>query len=56
VLILFRFLKDQRGQDFMEYALLAAAVGVVAIAVLASYKEELRAAWQAAIAALRAAR
>jgi len=50
------FVRDERGQDFAEYALLLGAVGVVAIAVIASYKNELRAAFQAGIDALRAAR
>jgi len=50
------FVKDEQGQDFAEYALLLAAVGVVAVAVIANYKNELRAAFEAGIAALRAAR
>jgi Flp pilus assembly pilin Flp len=51
-----RFIHDDEGQDFAEYALLLGAVGVVAIAVIASYRNELRAAFEAGIAALRAAR
>jgi len=50
------FVKDEQGQDFAEYALLLAAVGVVAVAVITNYKNELRAAFEAGIAALRAAR
>ena len=50
------FVRDDSGQDFAEYALLLGAVGVVAIAVIASYKTELQAAFQAGINALRAAR
>jgi len=50
------FVKDEQGQDFAEYALLLAAVGVVAVAVIANYKNELRAAFEAGINALRAAR
>jgi len=50
------FIRDESGQDFAEYALLLGAVGVVAIAVIASYKTELQAAFQAGINALRAAR
>ena len=50
------FVKDEQGQDFAEYALLLAAVGVVAVAAIANYKNELRAAFEAGIAALRAAR
>ena len=53
---LLRFIHDDEGQDFAEYALLLGAVGVVAIAVIASYKTELQAAFQAGINALRAAR
>ncbi|NCP16854.1 Flp family type IVb pilin [bacterium] len=49
------FVRDERGQDFAEYALLLGAVGVVAIAVIAAYKGVLRAAFQAGINALRAA-
>lgn len=51
-----RFVLEEQGQDFAEYALILGAVGVVAIAVLARYKTELMAAFQAGINALRAAR
>ena len=51
-----RFVVEEQGQDFAEYALILGAVGVVAIAVLARYKTELLAAFQAGINALRAAR
>jgi Flp pilus assembly pilin Flp len=50
-----RFIKDERGQDFAEYALILGAVAVVALAVLASYKTELTNAFNRAIAALQAA-
>jgi Flp pilus assembly pilin Flp len=50
-----RFLKDERGQDFAEYALLLGAIAVVALAVLSSYKSQLMNAFNRAIAALRAA-
>jgi Flp pilus assembly pilin Flp len=50
------FIKDTRGQDFAEYALLLGAIGVVAIAVIARYKEELIAAFNSGINALQAAR
>jgi Flp pilus assembly pilin Flp len=52
----FRFLLDQEGQDFAEYALILGAVGVVAIAVIVRYREELIAAFEQGIQALRAAR
>ncbi len=51
-----RFLIDEEGQDFAEYALILGAVGVVAIAVIARYRNELQAAFEAGIEALRVAR
>jgi len=51
-----RFVIEEQGQDFAEYALILGAVGVVAIAVIARYKTELIAAFQAGIDALRMAR
>jgi Flp pilus assembly pilin Flp len=50
-----RFLADSEGQDFAEYALLLGAIAVVALAVIASYKNELLNAFNRAIAALQAA-
>lgn len=55
-MILLRFIKDEAGQDFAEYALILGAVGAVAIAVIARYKEELIAAFNTGIQALQAAR
>jgi Flp pilus assembly pilin Flp len=54
--LLKRFLVDEEGQDFAEYALILGAVGVVAIAVIARYRNELQAAFEAGIEALRVAR
>ena len=54
--LLKRFMREEDGQDFAEYALILGAVGVVAIAVLARYKTELIAAFEAGIEALRMAR
>jgi Flp pilus assembly pilin Flp len=51
-----RFIREDEGQDFAEYALILGAVGVVAIAVIARYKTELIAAFEAGIEALRMAR
>ena len=51
-----RFLLDQEGQDFAEYALILGAVGVVALAVIVRYREELMASFEHGIQALRAAR
>jgi Flp pilus assembly pilin Flp len=51
-----RFLREEDGQDFAEYALILGAVGVVAIAVIARYRNELQAAFEAGIQALQAAR
>ena len=53
---LVRFVREEEGQDFAEYALILGAVGVVAIAVIARYKNELMAAFDAGIEALRQAR
>lgn len=51
-----RFVVEEKGQDFAEYALILGAVGVVAIAVIARYRNELQAAFEAGIEALRMAR
>jgi Flp pilus assembly pilin Flp len=51
-----RFFLEEKGQDFAEYALILGAVGVVAIAVIARYRNELQAAFESGIQALRAAR
>jgi len=51
-----RFLLDESGQDFAEYALILGAIGVVAIAVIVRYRNELIAAFNAGIEALRTAR
>ena len=54
--LLKRFAREEEGQDFAEYALILGAVGVVAIAVIARYRDELQAAFEAGIQALRMAR
>jgi Flp pilus assembly pilin Flp len=54
-MLLYRLVKDQTGQDFAEYALLLGAIGVVALAVIVRYREELISAFESGIAALRAA-
>ena len=54
--LLKRLIREEDGQDFAEYALILGAVGVVAIAVIARYRNELQAAFEAGIQALRAAR
>ncbi|MBI4760138.1 MAG: Flp family type IVb pilin [Chloroflexota bacterium] len=51
-----RFLREEDGQDFAEYALILGVVGVVAIAVIARYRNELIAAFEAGIEVLRMAR
>jgi Flp pilus assembly pilin Flp len=56
LLTLGRFVTDEAGQDFAEYALILGAVGVVAIAVIVRYREELMAAFNQGIEALRQAR
>ena len=50
-----KFIADQNGQDFAEYALLLGAIAVVALAVISAYKTELMTAFNNAIAALQAA-
>lgn len=52
----YKFLVDEEGQDFAEYALILGAVGVVAIAVIVRYRNELIASFNQGIEALRAAR
>jgi Flp pilus assembly pilin Flp len=54
--LLLKFLSDEEGQDFAEYALILGAVGVVALAVIVRYRNELIAAFNQGIEALRAAR
>jgi Flp pilus assembly pilin Flp len=54
--LLKRFVREEDGQDFAEYALILGAIGVVAIAVIARYRNELQAAFEAGIQALQAAR
>ena len=54
--LLKRFMREEDGQDFAEYALILGAVGVVAIAVISRYRNELQAAFEAGIEALRMAR
>jgi Flp pilus assembly pilin Flp len=53
--LLKRFLLEEDGQDFAAYALIPGAVSVVAIAVIARYHNELQAAVEVGIQALRAA-
>jgi Flp pilus assembly pilin Flp len=54
--LLFKFLSDEEGQDFAEYALILGAIGVVALAVIVRYRNELMAAFNQGIEALRQAR
>ena len=54
--LLKRFIREEDGQVFAEYALILGAIGVVAIAVIARYRNELIAAFNAGIEALRMAR
>ena len=56
LMLLKRFVREEDGQDFAEYALILGAIGVVAIAVIARYRNELIAAFNAGIEALRMAR
>ena len=53
--LLKRFVREEDGQDFAEYALILGAIGVVAIAVIARYRNELIAAFETGIEALRMA-
>lgn len=54
--LLLKFLSDEEGQDFAEYALILGAIGVVALAVIVRYRNELMAAFNQGIEALRQAR
>ena len=56
IALLLNFLSDEEGQDFAEYALILGAVGVVALAVIVRYRNELMAAFNQGIEALRQAR
>ena len=51
-----KFLSDEEGQDFAEYAMILGAIGVVAIAVIVRYRNELLGAFEQGIEALRQAR
>lgn len=51
-----RFVLEEEGQDFAEYALILGTVDVVAIAVTARYRNELIGAFEAGIHALHMAR
>ena len=49
-----RFIKDERGQDFAEYALILGAIGIVALVVILRYRTALIDAFNSGIAALQA--
>lgn len=49
------FIRDEKGQDFAEYALILGVIGLVAVAVLYNYRVELTAAWNSGITALQMA-
>lgn len=50
-----RFIREEDGQDFAEYALILGAIAVVALAVIANYRAELTNAFNRAIEALQMA-
>jgi Flp pilus assembly pilin Flp len=56
IALFLKFLSDEEGQDFAEYALILGAIGVVALAVIVRYLNELMAAFNQGIEALRQAR
>jgi Flp pilus assembly pilin Flp len=56
IALLKKFLSDEEGQDFAEYAMILGAIGVVALAVIMRYRNELTAAFDQGIEALRQAR
>jgi Flp pilus assembly pilin Flp len=53
-ILLYRFIKDQKGQDFAEYALIFGAIRLVALAVIYRYRIALVNAFDSGIAALQA--
>ncbi len=53
-LAIYRLIKDKRGQDFAEYALIFGAIGLVALAVIYRYRTALVNAFDSGIAALEA--
>jgi pilus assembly protein Flp/PilA len=48
-----QFLKDESGQDLVEYALIVAAVGLGAISVVSAMSVQLQSTFQSIIADLR---
>ena len=56
IALLRKFISDEEGQDFAGYALILGVVGVVALAVIVRYRDELMAAFNQGIEALRQAR
>ena len=50
-----RFITRDEGQDFMEYAILAGAIGVVAVVVVPQFRTALLNLWQQALAGMAAA-
>ncbi|HUH99004.1 MAG TPA: hypothetical protein VLZ89_16705 [Anaerolineales bacterium] len=49
-----RFVREEKGQDFAEYALILGAIGIVALAVILRYRTALIDAFNSGIAALQA--
>lgn len=50
-----KFLGDESGQDFGEYALIFGAIGVIAMAVIPAFRESIINAFQTGIDALNMA-
>ena len=55
VTFLKRVLREQEGQDMVEYALLLGLISIVAVAALILAGQEILAVWNAVVAALGAA-
>ncbi len=49
---LVRFLRDENGQDFAEYALLLGAIGAIALAVISTFKDSITAGFNKGIEAM----
>jgi pilus assembly protein Flp/PilA len=52
VILLKRIVRDQEGQDMVEYALLLGLISIVAVAALIIAGQEILSIWNAVVAAL----
>ncbi len=55
LILSWKFWKDTRGQDLIEYALIAGFIAVAAVAVLTNVANEINALFTAVVSSLQAA-